>query len=275
MRRLLSLIVLTALTALVSASPVLAEGAASPKLGLQTWTCRNLTFEQMVGFAVKHQIKYLECYSAHFDPLGSKEETLRKKALLEKNGLTMYSFGVAQTSPDKEANRKLFEFARLLGIKLIIVEPGSVEIWDNLEELVKEYNIRLAVHNHNLNSTYGNPFTVKAILHGRDPRIGVCLDVGWVTAAGFDAAKVFTEYGGRVFDLHFKDKTIELSEGKSAPVDTLIGQGMANYSGLFAALKQSGWSGVLAIETDSKSFAEDPAPLVDGAAAYFQKAFAP
>ena len=61
MRRLLSLIVLTALTALVSASPVLAEGAALPKLGLQTWTCRNLTFEQMVGFAVKHQIKYLKC----------------------------------------------------------------------------------------------------------------------------------------------------------------------------------------------------------------------
>ena len=162
-----------------------------------------------------------------------------------------------------------------MGIKLIIVEPPSVEIWDNLEELVKEYDIRLAVHNHNLNSVYGNPFTVKAILHGRDSRIGVCLDVGWVTAAGFDAAKVFTEYGDRVFDLHFKDKTFELSEGKSVPVDTLIGQGRANYPGLFAAIKQSGWSGVLAIETDSKAFAEDPAPLVDGAAAFFQKAFAP
>jgi sugar phosphate isomerase/epimerase len=192
MRRLLSLSVLTAVTALVS-TPALAGADGGPKLGLQTWTCRNMKFEQMVEFAVKHKVEYLECYSAHFDPLGSKEETLRKKAILEKNGLTMYSFGVAQTSLDKEANRKLFEFARLMGIKLIIVEPGSVEIWDNLEELVKEYDIRVAVHNHNLNSVYGNPFTVKAILHGRDPRMGVCLDVGWVTAAGFDAAKVFTD----------------------------------------------------------------------------------
>jgi sugar phosphate isomerase/epimerase len=274
MRRLLALTALAAVTALFSA-PALAGAAEGPKLGLQTWTCRNLNFEQLVEFAVKHQVKYLECYSVHFDPLGPKEETLRKKALLEKNGLTMYSFGVAQTSLDKEANRKLFEFARLMGIKLIVVEPQSVEIWDNLEELVKEYDIRLAIHNHNLNSVYGNPFTVKAILHGRDPRIGVCLDVGWVTAAGFDAAKVFAEYGDRVFDLHFKDKTTELTDGKAVPVDTLIGQGKANYPGLFAAIKKSGWSGVLAVETDSKAFAENPAPLVDGAAAVFQQAFAP
>lgn len=230
-----------------------------------------MTFEQVVDFAVKHQLKYLEFMSGHFDPLGTREETLRKMAILDKNGLVMYSFGVNQTSLDKEANRKLFEFAHLTGVKLIIVEPQSVEIWDNLEELVKEYDIRLAVHNHNLNSAYGNPITVKAVLHHRDPRIGVCLDVGWVTAAGFDAAKVFNEYNGRVFDLHFKDKTNELSEGKYVPVDTEIGRGKVNFAGLFEAIKKTGWSGVLAIETDSKTFAEDPNRLVSESKDFFKK----
>ena len=39
--------------------------------------------------------------------------------------------------------------------------------------------------------------------------------------------------------------------------------------GLFAAVKQSGWSGVFAIETDSKAFAEDPNRLVAEGKAFF------
>jgi hypothetical protein len=36
---------------------------SGPKLGLQTWTCRNMTFEEVVEFATKHHIKYLEMIS--------------------------------------------------------------------------------------------------------------------------------------------------------------------------------------------------------------------
>ena len=32
---------------------------------------------------------------------------------------------------------------------------------------------------------------VKNVIQHRDPRIGVCLDIGWITAAGFDAEKVY------------------------------------------------------------------------------------
>ena len=72
---------------------------------------------------------------------------------------------------------------------------------------------------------------MKKILAARDRRIGVCLDVGWVTAAGFDAAEVFRGYGAdRVFDIHFKDKTTETdAKGKQAPVDTELGKGKVFY----------------------------------------------
>ena len=110
---------------------------------------------------------------------------------------------------------------------------------------------------------------MKKILAARDRRIGVCLDVGWVTAAGFDAAKVFREYGDRVYDMHFKDKVNEKANGKTVAVDTEIGRGQANYAGLFAEIKKSKWSGVMAIETDSKAFAEDPNRLVSEAKAFF------
>ena len=260
--------------ALTASTPSFAAQAkdSGPKLGLQTWTCRNMNFDQVVDFAVKHGITHIEFIKAHLDPNGPKEETLRKKAILDQKGLVAYSFGVNQTSMDKEKNRELFEFAKLMGMKVIIVEPKDMAEWDNLEQLVKEYDIKLAIHNHGTGTMYGDPATVKKVLAARDHRIGVCLDIGWVTAAGFDAAQVFRDYGAdRIYDMHFKDKVTETDakSGKATPVDTEIGKGKANYKDLFAEIKKSKWSGVMAIETDSKAFAEDPNRLVDEAKKFF------
>ncbi len=250
-----------------------AETAPSgPQLGLQSWTCRNMTFEQVVDFAAQHHLKYVEFISpAHLNQDAPPEESLKKKALLESKGLVAYSYGVMRPGTNHAANRKLFEFARLMDMKVIAVEPpNQPAIWDDVEALVKEFDIKVAIHNHGTGTVYGDPATVKKVLATRDHRIGVCLDIGWVTAAGFDAAEVFRDYGDRVYDLHFKDKVIETSaDGKKTPVDTEIGKGKANYAGLFAEIKKSHWTGVMAIETDSKAFAEDPSRLVDEAAKFF------
>lgn len=257
-------------------SPLAGFAAVSgPQLGLQTWTCRNMTFDQVVDFAVRHQIKYLELISAHLDPNAPPAESLRKKAILDQHGLVAYSFGVNQAGLDAAANRRLFEFAKLMGMSLIIVEPPDQKAWDNLEALVKEYDIRLAIHNHGTGSVYGDPATVRKVLDSRDRRIGVCLDVGWVTAAGFDAGTIFRSYGDRVYDLHFKDKTIPVVDGKPKPTDSELGKGLVNYRGLFAAIKETKWSGVLAIETDSNDFAAAPDTFVAGATAFFRQHTAP
>lgn len=263
-------VIAAGLLALVS--PLRAAGDV--RLGLQTWTCNRMTFDQVVDFAVKHHITQLQFISAQFDPTASREETLRKKAILEAKGLTCYTFGVSSTSLDKEQNRKLFEFAKLIGAKLIVVEPKDPAEWDNLEQLVREYDIKLAIHNHGKGSVYGDPATVLALLAKRDKRIGVCLDVGWITAAGFDAAKIFEGYGDRVYDIHFKDKKVEAgADGKETYLDVPVGTGSANYAGLFAAIKRTGWSGVLAIETDSRAFQTDPNQLVAEGAKFFAANF--
>ena len=248
------------------ASPAFAGGPPPEhemKFGIQTWTLRNLTFDQVIQFAVKHKIRYLQMIATHMDPMAPLEETRRKKEILDKNGLHVYTFGVSGTTMDKEQNRKLFEFARFMGIRLIIVEPRDMREWDNLEELVKEYDIKLAIHNHGLQSTYGNPETVKKILKERDSRIGVSLDVGHLTGAGFDAAAVFKAYQGRVYDIHLKDKKTEKVEGKAAINDVAIGTGDTNLKGLFKELKAAKWDGILALETDQDL--KDPTDYVLGA----------
>lgn len=242
------------------------SGSYTPKVGLQSWTCRNMKFDEVVAFAEKHGLKHLQAIGNHINPMGSLDEAKAKKAILDAKGISFYTFGVAGTSSDKEVNRKLFVFAKAMGIKVIIVEPKNEKaLWDGLEELVKEYDIKLAIHNHGKDSVYGTPEKVWSVLKDRDARIGVCMDVGHLTGAGFDAGKEFVAYKGRVHDIHLKDKKVDLVDGKQVITDVMVGTGAANYKGLLAELKKAKWPGVMAIETDNATFAKEPTEFVAGA----------
>lgn len=259
------LLLALALASLLFTSTQAADYA--PKVGLQTWTSRNMSFEEMVAFAEKHGLKHIQAIGKHIDPMGSLDEAKKRKAVLDAKGMSFYTFGVAGTFPEKEKNRKLFDFAKAMGIKVIVVEPKNDKaLWDGLEELVKEYDIKLAIHNHGKDSVYGTPEKVWSVLKDRDARIGVCMDVGHLTGAGFDAGKEFVAYKGRVYDIHLKDKKTEkTADGKTAIIDVMVGTGDANYKGLLAELKKAKWPGVMAIETDNATFAKEPTEFVAGA----------
>src|SRR6266436_2683498 len=114
MKRLFAFLILACGLIAFGSSHALAADDYELKIGVQTWTLRNLNFDQVVDFCVKHKIIYLELIGNHMDPKAPMEETRRKKEILDKNGLVAYSFGVAGTSLDKEDNRKLFEFAKFM-----------------------------------------------------------------------------------------------------------------------------------------------------------------
>lgn len=237
------------------------------KLGVQTWTLRNLNFDQVVDFCSKHHIKYLELIPNHLGIEGSKTDWQKKKDAMDKAGLIPYTFGVAGTSLEKEKNRQLFECAKFFGMKLIVVEPGDFKIFDNLEELAKEYDIKVAIHNHGIHSMYGNPLVVKNVLTHRDPHIGVCLDAGWIASSRLDPAKTFKEYNGRVFDIHLKDKKLHSTEKGDTNTDVFIGEGDANLKALLKACKEANYQGVLAVETDNDL--KDPTEHMEKAIEFF------
>ncbi len=43
------------------------------KVGIQTWTLRNMDFDQVIDFALKHKVKYLEMIDKHINPKGPVE----------------------------------------------------------------------------------------------------------------------------------------------------------------------------------------------------------
>jgi sugar phosphate isomerase/epimerase len=221
------------------------------KVGMQTWTLRNLSFEESMQFCAKHGVKYVQLIPNHAGLDKGKEEWAKKKAYIESLGLIPYTFGVAGTSLDKEKNRVLFECAKFYGMKMIVVEPGDYKILDNLEELAKEYDIKVTIHNHDIKSPYGNPLVVRNLIKYRDQRIGVCMDAGWIASARLDPAKVFAEYGGRVYDIHLKDKDVTSTEQGDRWRDTFLGEGDGNLGKLLEAVQKAHYDGVVAIETDN------------------------
>ena len=138
-----------------------------------------------------------------------------------------------------------------------------------LEQFAKVYDIKVAVHNHKIDSPYGNPVTAKMLLADRDHRIGFCLDAGWMTTTRLDLAEVYEGYGDRVFDVHLKDKTVTGTADGDVFEDVNIGEGHGNLKGLFKAMLHAGYDGKIAIETDQEL--EDPTEFVKGAIAFVKE----
>ncbi len=68
-----------------------------------------------------------------------------------------------------------------------------------LKSLVKEYNIRVAIHNHGPgDKNFPTPQSVLDAVKGLDPRVGFCIDIGHATLSGVDVPRRPSRPLGRV-----------------------------------------------------------------------------
>lgn len=228
-----------------------------------------MSFEEMVAFASEHGLTRVALYERHVDPDDPDVVNAGKLKAMRAAGLEPYTLYAAM-GRNTDEDQRVFALARQFGFKFLVVEPDDPTKLPELLAEARRHGVMLAVHNHWLETPYGNPATVRALLETH-PDLRVCLDVGWVTAAGFDAAEVFLSYGDRVIDLHFKDKSVTSDkDGKLRWVDTLPGEGTVNFVGLFKVIRETGWTGIMAIETDSDIFAANPREFVKRSIAYFE-----
>lgn len=176
------------------------------------------------------------------------------KVRLKEKGIdpTFVNMGVVKPGIDEAESRKIFEGAKRLGIKVLVAEPevhGKMEelgpVMDVVEKLAKEYNIKVAIHNHpGLNNFYWQPETVLASVKGRSPLLGACADVGHWVRSGLDPVECLKKLEGRVITLHFKD----LNEPGLKAHDLPWGTGISNAKGMLAELKRQKFKGAICVE---------------------------
>jgi sugar phosphate isomerase/epimerase len=191
--------------------------------------------------------------------LSDKDAEAIKQAATAK-GIKLVNIGVVKLPPDEAESRKVFEFAKKLGIDTLVAEPEPAAL-DTVEKLCKEYNIKVGIHNHPKPSRYWNPDTVLEAVKGRTPLMGSCADTGHWLRSGLDPLECLKKLDGRVICLHFKDLVQEEPKPEAkAPAagkkksqakvmhDVPWGTGVGNIKAQMTELKRQHFHGAFCVE---------------------------
>jgi len=259
-------------TALAAASAVSAASPASAadlpvspvRLGVASYSLRRFDRAHVIEFMKALKAPLINLKDMHL-PMAPPDETRRAAAEFRQAGLTITGAGVIAFNKDDDADiRAKFEYVKTAGIPMIVGMP-NVDVLPRLEKFVKEYNIKVAIHNHGPeDKNFPSPFDVLKAIKNLDPRIGLCVDAGHAVRAGADVPAAIRAAGPRALDMHIKDMTDFGSDNSGVPV----GDGLMPIPGIFKALIAIGFKGQVMLEYEIDE--NDPLPGMVKSFAYMR-----
>jgi sugar phosphate isomerase/epimerase len=244
-----------------------ARAAARPeqlKLGVASYSLRKFPFDKCLEMAKALDAKYINFKDVHLPRTDPPEAIRAARAKTEAAGFTIMGGGTITMRNDEAAVRKDFEYAKLAGMPLIVAAP-STDSLDLVERLAKEFQIRIAIHNHGPEDKFfPSPYDVYKAIKGRDKHMGMCVDIGHTWRAGTDPTKAVLELRDRVYDLHVKD----LRDLKDRDSQVIVGKGAIDFPGLFRALVKIGFTGHVGLEYEID--VDNPLPGMQQSFAYMR-----
>jgi sugar phosphate isomerase/epimerase len=249
------------------AQPSTADGKPSPvHLGLASYTFRNFTRAQLISFMKQLNVTDLNAKDVkdHL-PMDPAEEA---KALADyaAAGVKLHAAGAIYFRQDEDADiRSKFEYCKRAGIPVIVAGDPTPETLPRIEKFVKEYDIRIAIHNHGPeDKVWPSPLDILKDVKSMDPRIGCCIDVGHTVRAGTDVVQAIHEVGSRLYNMHIKD----LTDFQSKESQVAVGEGIMPIRGIFEALIATNYKGYVDLEYEIHG--DDPMPGVIESFAYMR-----
>lgn len=252
------------------------DGAPVWRIGCQAYSFRLFTFFEAIEKTSSVGLKYIEAYpgqvlskehkDVRFDHNLSAELREKVKEKLRKEGVKLVNYGVVGLPGNEAEARKVFDFARDMGIETIVSEPDASAM-ELLDKLTAEYRIRIAIHNHpkGLTVKYWNPEQVLEAIKGRSERIGACADTGHWPRSGLNPVECLRKLDGRIVSLHFKD----LSEANRQGHDVPWGTGAGDARAMLEELKRQQFSGVFSVEYEHNW--ENSLPEIARSVEWFRK----
>jgi sugar phosphate isomerase/epimerase len=237
-----------------------AEGAdpwLGLKMGVATYTLRELPIEETIKGVQRVGLKYVSIKNVknHIDLSHPSEERKRRAQMFRDAGLIPLSVGNISMRSGEAEIRKAFELARDVGVPTIVCAP-SLEAIPFLDQMVKEFDLKLAIHNHGPEDKgfFPSPFDVMRAVEKFDKRIGLCIDVGHTARAGVDPADSILKCQERLYDVHMKD--ISALGNKNTPIEG--GRGILDSQSILAALRKINYQGLVGFEYEKDG--KDPIP---------------
>jgi len=243
-------------------------------LSVQCWTFRKFTFFESLEKIEALGIKFVEAFPGQ--RLGGENEEaifhhdmdagsiLKVKAELKDHGLQLVAYGVVRFENTESEIRKVFSFARKMGIGVVVTEP-DYDDFSLIEKMAKEYHLRIAIHNHPDPTKYARPQTVLDHVGSLDKRLGACCDTGHWMRTGINPVAALKMLEGRILHLHLKD----LNEFNDKDAwDVPFGSGKANIKAILAELTRQGYRGYLSVEHENPAEAMNPSPSIQKGCEY-------
>lgn len=229
------------------------SGKAKFEIGIASWGLRKLSFEELIPAMKDMQLRNISLKSMHLPFDLSDEELKSRVERMRSEGLNPYAPGVVYMNTKEEADRA-FEYTRAAGMNMIVGVP-AYEVLDYVEEKIKEYDIRVAIHCHGPdNLPYPSAEDAWNRIKNRDRRLGICVDIAHVIRGGLDPVEQIKRVQERIMDAHIWD----VSEAAKAGQAVRPGKGVMNFEEVLGALIGIGYDGSLSIEYGSE--AENPVP---------------
>jgi len=223
------------------------------RLGCQAYSFRNFTLFETIEKNASLGLKWLEAYPTQalspekqdvkVDHNSPREVLDVVKAKLDSAGTRLVNYGVVLLPNDEEQCRKIFDFAKAMGLETIVSEPPD-DALDLVDTLCQEYQVNMAIHNHPAPSIYWNPDTVVKACQGRSRYFGACADTGHWSRSGIDPVEALRKLEGRIIGVHLKD--IERHDPEAS--DVPWGTGVCDVKALLVELYRQRIEPVFSIE---------------------------
>ena len=257
MRKILLLAAVALFSCSARAQTPVADTNSASQLGWQlavhSYSFRKFSIFDAIDKTAALGVKYMSI-SGHVSLDGSNNvitvnlsdhemEAIKAKMMADGISWPFVNIGVVDLPADEARSRKVFEFAQKWGIAILVAEPAPGAL-DTVEKLCKEYDIKVAIHDHARPNRYWNPDVVLAAVNGRTPLMGACPDIGHWMESGLDPLECLKKLDGRIICLHFKDNNVLGLKGHNVP----WGTGAGNPRAWMEELKRQNFHGVFGIE---------------------------
>jgi len=250
-----------------AAQPREASGKPSPiKLGLASYTFREFTRAQMITYM--KQLKVFALNAKDVKDHLPMDPALEAQAVADYTaaGIALHAAGAIYFPKDEDDDiRAKFEYCKRAGVGVIVAGDPSPASLPRVEKFVREYDIRIAIHNHGPeDKLWQSPLDILKLIKDMDPRIGCCIDVGHTARAGTDVVEAIHEVGPRLFNMHMKD----LADMRVKESQVAVGEGRMPVRAIFEALIATKYQGFVDLEYEIHG--DDPMPGVIESFAYMR-----